>query len=85
MFFQPKNDTFESNFTNDVETDPYQSDILSATLAIIYLFGILFNVVSIITISKTKKMHPINILILNLAIADILYVSGLDFLLMCLF
>ena len=50
---------------------------LSIILLIIFIFGILFNIISIIVILRYKKLQPINLLILNLALADIVYTSGI--------
>ena len=50
--------------------------ILAVCLAIVFVLGLMLNIVSIGTILKTKKMQPTFILILNLAFADILYILG---------
>ncbi len=39
---------------------------LSILLAVIFIFGIILNTISITAILKFKKLEPINILILNL-------------------
>ena len=49
---------------------------LAGCLAIIFVLGLILNTISVAMIVKTKKMKPINILILNLAIADIIYTLG---------
>ena len=52
---------------------------LSMLLILIFLVGILLNLVSIIFILKVKKLRAINLLILNLALADLVYISGIPF------
>ena len=52
------------------------SHVFTLCLTTIFVFGLLLNTISIITTLKAKKMQPIKILILNLAIADILYILG---------
>lgn len=46
-------------------------------LGIIFGMGMLLNVVSIIAIIKSKKIEPITLLILNLSLADMLYIAGI--------
>ena len=48
-------------------------------LAILFIFGIILNLISIIAILRTKKLEIISILILNLAFADIVYLTGIPF------
>ena len=52
---------------------------LSMLLILIFIVGILLNLVSIIFILKVKKLRAINLLILNLALADLVYISGIPF------
>ena len=46
-------------------------------LGIIFVVGIFLNLTSIIAIIRTKKLEPITLLILNLALADIVYIAGI--------
>ena len=43
----------------------------------IFAIGMLLNLSSIVAIIRTKKLEPITLLILNLALGDIVYISGL--------
>jgi hypothetical protein len=49
---------------------------VSMILLLIFIFGVIFNIISIIHLIKFKKLQPINILIINLAIADLFYIMG---------
>lgn len=56
---------------------PYINSI-TISLAVIFLAGIILNLISIIVIlNEKKKLQPIKILILNLALADIIYTLGI--------
>jgi len=46
-------------------------------LAILFIFGIILNIISIIAILKNNKLEIISILILNLTLADIIYLTGI--------
>ena len=50
---------------------------LAVGLMIVFLLGISLNAISIVVILRSKNLQSINILILNLAIADIIYTLGL--------
>ena len=50
---------------------------LAVCLAIVFVLTLILNTISVVMIVKTKKIQPIKILILNLAIADIIYTLGL--------
>ena len=70
------------NITNLTEGEISKQNLshvkhISVFLATVFILGISLNVISITVILRTKKMDPISILILNLAIADIIYTLGL--------
>ncbi len=51
---------------------------ISAVLLIIFVLGIIFNLVSLLSIIFGKKpIQPIKLLILNLALADFIYILGI--------
>lgn len=50
---------------------------ITIILAIIFVFGIILNTFSIFVILKSSKLEPINLLILNLALADLVYIAGI--------
>ena len=54
----------------------HYSFTLSIILLLMFIFGIIFNIISIIHLLKCKKLQAINILIINLAVADLLYIMG---------
>jgi somatostatin receptor 5 len=54
--------------------------IFASILVVIFIFGILLSVFSVIVIIKSKIKNANNILILNLLVADIVYMIGLPFL-----
>ncbi len=75
----------QNNILND--TDYFYIDIhdlsketsiaILIILAIIFIFGIILNIISIIAILKNNKLEIISILILNLTLADIIYLTGI--------
>jgi uncharacterized membrane protein (Fun14 family) len=78
------------NETSNISDFPYMdieivtlskvsSIIILLILAILFIFGIILNLISIIAILRTKKLEIISILILNLAFADIVYLTGIPF------
>ena len=70
----------ESNLSSvPIYSNPIVSYVtaLTCVLALIVIFGLVFNFISIIAILKFKKLEPINILIFNLTLADIVYISGI--------
>jgi hypothetical protein len=70
------NSTFEEEKPNYMMI-PYINSI-TISLAVIFLAGITLNLISIIVIlNEKKKLQPIKILILNLALADIIYTLGI--------
>ncbi len=51
---------------------------ISALLLITFVLGIVFNLISILSILFSKKsIQPIKLLILNLALADFIYILGI--------
>jgi hypothetical protein len=46
-------------------------------LGIIFGLGMILNSISIVSIIKTKRKEPISLMILNLAVADIVYIAGI--------
>lgn len=79
-----KNQTIIDIFSNESITifesynlrTPYLYTV-SMILLLIFIFGVIFNIISIIhLLIKFKKLQPINILIINLAIADLFYIMG---------
>ena len=81
-----ENENETSNFSEysymDIEIEnisKVSSIIILLILAILFIFGIILNVISIIAILRTKKLEIISILILNLAFADIVYLTGIPF------
>ena len=58
---------------------------LSVVLCLIFILGVIFNIISILTILIAKAFQPINILILNLAIADLVYIAGVPLFLVHIF
>jgi uncharacterized membrane protein (Fun14 family) len=81
-----ENENETSNFSEysymDIEIEnisKVSSIIILLILAILFIFGIILNLISIIAILRTKKLEIISILILNLAFADIVYLTGIPF------
>ena len=50
---------------------------LTFILTVLFIAGFVLNTISIAAILKSKKFEPINILILNLAFADLVYTLGI--------
>ena len=46
-------------------------------LGVIFVVGMFLNLGSIIAIIRTSKLEPITLLIVNLALADIVYIAGM--------
>jgi len=75
-----ESNTTTSNTSNvPIYSNPIVSYVTALTciLGLIFVFGLPFNFLSIIAILKSKKLEPINILIFNLTLADIVYISGI--------
>lgn len=51
--------------------------VVSILLGLIFIVGIISNLISIMAILKQEKLKTINLLILNLALADIVYTFGI--------
>ena len=86
--------SFSENKTNaflstnqTIKSFDFMPSIYSFTIIFltIFILGIVFNVISILSILLAKAFTPINILILNLAIADIFYSFGIPLFLINLF
>jgi len=78
-----KNETLKEIFPSDSEIDAEYSNpnapylfTLSIILLVIFIIGIVLNIISIIHLAKCKRLQPINIFIANLAIADLIYIMG---------
>lgn len=70
--------TAEYSFSNDSNAVQNYINGILIFLLFIFICGVIFNIISIIAILKIKKkLQPINILILNLALADIIYATGI--------
>ena len=68
------------NFSDfEEETIQFGSWIYTLTVILsgLFVFGILFNLLSILSILLAKAFNSINLLIINLAIADITYALGI--------
>jgi len=76
-----------SNYTDyseemDIEIENLSRESSVAVLiilALLFIFGIILNAISIIAILNAKKLETISILILNLAFADCVYLLGIPF------
>ena len=64
------------NETPPNETFVYWSNFILLCLAFVFIFSIIFNIISILSITSTP-LTPINLLILNLAISDLFYSFGI--------
>lgn len=68
---------FENTTLNQqIEIMPYVQSV-SIVLVIIFILGITLNMLSIIIILRSTKPQPVYLLILNLALADIVYTAGI--------
>lgn len=67
--------TSMSSYSTNEDNSVIQSS--TAVLIIIFVLGFLFNIVSLIAIINSRMFHSINILIMNLALADLVYISGI--------
>ena len=68
--------TILTNITESIEIPSLNSsyvDAVSVCLAMVFVLGLTLNSISVVMILRKKKKQLINILILNLAIADIIY------------
>lgn len=74
----------KSNSTAPVTITAYVIS-LSVILLITFILGIIFNLISILTILIARAFQPINILILNLATADLVYIIGVPLFLVHVF
>lgn len=70
------NDTTE--LTEDLNSIVTYVFSISAILLVIFFLGIIFNLISFLSILFGKKtIQPIKLLILNLALADLIYILGI--------
>jgi hypothetical protein len=76
-----KNLSFISiNETDLFQTEPqyHYLNTICIILILMFVFGIILNIGTIShTIIRHKKLEPKNILIINLAIADLVYIMGI--------
>ena len=71
-------DHYFSLYDNNTDTSVLaHKNKFTVILGIIFGLGMFLNSVSIVSIIKTKKLEPITILILNLILADIIYIAGI--------
>lgn len=75
IFNEESNDTMEID-SNSFTVISYVNS-LTFILTVIFIAGMILNTISIAAIFKSKKFEPINILILNLAFADLIYTLGI--------
>lgn len=68
--------SYEYNIPTFGTISPYVKTV-SILLGFIFVIGIISNLVSILAILKLEKLKTINLLILNLALADIVYTLGI--------
>jgi hypothetical protein len=61
----------------DTATLSAWSNFFLFVLALVFVFSILLNTLSILSIINMRKFTPINMLIMNLAVADLIYTSGI--------
>ncbi|CAF0924664.1 unnamed protein product [Brachionus calyciflorus] len=61
---------------NELDASLLTSNII---LLLIFFFGLIFNIISIVLIIIARAFTPINLLIINLALADITYSLGIPF------
>lgn len=66
-----------TSFSPTILTSNTYIIILTIILLLIFIFGLLFNIISISTIVCARAFQPLNMLILNLAIADLIYIFGI--------
>ena len=70
------------NITQEVEEEyphrliPSYVNGLVLCLLVTFVLGIVLNAISIMAILNSKLLLPINILILNLAVVDFIYILG---------
>lgn len=76
MNISKSNETFEQKVSQFNVITPYVNSI-SFILGIIFIFGIILNLVSIVAILYSNKQRAISIFILNLALADLVYTAGI--------
>lgn len=72
-------DFLNGTYNNSTNTNDSTIAVNTITiiLSVIFILGVFFNIISFSTIVITKNFQPINILIMNLAFADIVYISGI--------
>lgn len=70
------NSSFGDEFVDQLDASIVTFNII---LSLIFSFGLIFNILSILSIITAKAFTPINLLIINLALADITYTLGIPF------
>lgn len=72
---------FDLNNTEIVFAEPNVAQVsaFSIALSLIFTFSLMFNILSIASIITVKAFTPINILIINLGLADMTYSFGIPF------
>lgn len=76
------NETLNKTEYEYIEVDSISNETsltILIILGILFIIGILLNAISILAILSSKKLEIITILILNLAFADIVYLTGIPF------
>ena len=63
--------------TNDEQTVLSYVNEVTYILGVIFVVGMFLNLASLIAIIRTSKLEPITLLIVNLALADIVYIAGM--------
>jgi hypothetical protein len=58
----------------------FTANIISYGFLIVFLMSFVLNVITIASILLMKNFKPINVLIMNLALADLIYTAGIPFL-----
>lgn len=71
---------FEFNISQNESVDENENSASTygfvSILSIIFVLGIFFNLTALIAIILSKKIESLSLLILNLALADIVYIIG---------
>ncbi|CAF0892913.1 unnamed protein product [Brachionus calyciflorus] len=89
MFMLNNDSVFNSTIFNlsVIYESSYEPSVLPffILLILVFIFSLIFNLISITSIFASKQYTPINILITNLGFADITYTFGIPFFLFQLF
>lgn len=68
---------FMGSLYEDYDSISSYMSAFELVLAVIFVLGISLNLVSIAFILKSERLNPISILIMNLALADLVYTAGI--------